>query len=393
MSKETPRFLYVGNHASYFIRHRLHIAKAFQSEGFEIHVAVPAQMDELGKSFEPDAVNQIHELGFLFHSIPFARRGTNPFHEINVLVKLIRLYRTVRPSIVYHATIKPVIYGGAVSRLTKIPAVLYTVSGLGYVFLAEGRKAAFLRRLVTLGYQFSFGHSNAHVFFENQDDRDVFVSQHIIRSDKCSVVKGTGIDFGNFCVAPEPEGDPVVMLPTRMLWDKGVGDFVEAASILKSSRVNARFVLVGDNDPGNPNSISHEQLKLWSDSGVVEWWGWTNEMASTLKKATLVCLPSYREGLPTAMMEGAAIGRALVATDVAGCREIVRHHENGLLVPPKDPHNLAEAFKTLLDDVELRRKFAKRARQIVETEFSADRVAQTKLSKGLELLQKSVKER
>jgi glycosyltransferase involved in cell wall biosynthesis len=201
------------------------------------------------------------------------------------------------------------------------------------------------------------------------------VASGIVSPERVRLIRGSGVDIERFAPTPEPVGMPVVMLPSRMLWDKGVGEFVESAQLLKSRGVVARFVLVGDSDPENPAAISVAQLESWRDSGVVEWWGRCEDMPQVLAQASIVCLPSYREGLPKALLEAAACSRPLVSCDVPGCREIVRHGENGLLVPLRDAMALAGAIEKLLGDPGLRAAMGKRGRSLVEAEFSESLVA------------------
>lgn len=381
------RFLYVGNNASYFILHRLHIARAFEHEGFDIHVAAPGVVDESAQQLVLNPVEKIQELGYTFHAIPFTRRGLNPLIEMRALVALYRLFRELRPDLVYTATIKPVAYGGVAARWARVPAVMHTITGLGYVFVGTGLKARLLRALVGRFYQLAFGHPNACVFFENPDDQATLVESGLVDIERTIVVGGAGVDVSKFTVTPERNGTsvPVVMLPSRMLWDKGIAEFVDAARQLNAQGVRARFVLVGGSDPGNPCAIPDEQLRAWHEEQTIEWWGWCQDMPGAYQQANIVCLPSYREGTPTVLVEAAASGRALIATDVPGCRQIVRHNDNGLLVPPRDTGALADAIKTLLENDVLRQRMATRARQIVESEFSTDIIASTKVSVALGL--------
>lgn len=190
-----------------------------------------------------------------------------------------------------------------------------------------------------------------------------------------------------FTPSPEPCGAPLVVLAARMIWDKGVGEFVKAAYQLRLSGVQARFVLVGEIDYGNPSAIPEAQMKAWQAEGFVEWWGYKTEMPEILSRAHIVCLPSYREGVPKVLIEAAACGRATIATDMPGCREIVRHEENGLLVPPRDASALAAAIERLVEDPALRTRFGARGRQIAEAEFSVERVVRDTLAIYRELLQ------
>ena len=210
--------------------------------------------------------------------------------------------------------------------------------------------------------------------FQNGDNRDLFLQKGIVSAEQVAVIRGVGVDLEQFSPRPEPSGITVVMLASRMLWEKGLQEFVTAAGKLREAGVMARFVLVGDPDPENPSSISHEQLRLWQESGLVEYWGHRNDMAVVLSQANVVCLPSYLEGFPKVLVEASACGRAIVTTDVPGCREIVRQGDNGFLVPPRDSDALASALHTLIYNPLLRSKMGARGREIAVWDFSEETI-------------------
>jgi len=363
-SLQMKRLLFVVNDASFFLMHLLPWARAARAEGYEIDVATP----------ERDVSARIQEEGFSFHPIPMSRQGMLVWEELSTVTSLFRLYRMLRPDLVVHVTIKPVLYGGIIARLAKAPAVVNAVVGLGYVFVARGHKARLLRTFVKLAYRFALGHPNTRVIFQNPDDRAAFLKDGLVNEAATVLIKGVGVDTTQFAPIPQPDGIPLAVLASRMLWHKGVGEFVEAAQTLLASGVRARFVLVGDSDPGNPSSVSTEQLKAWQQSGAVEWWGHRMDMSEVFAKAHIICLPSYREGMPKVLIEAAACGRPIVATDAPGCREIVRHNENGLLVAVRDSAALANALRRLIEDPELRRHMGVRGRQIAEKEFCVEKV-------------------
>jgi glycosyltransferase involved in cell wall biosynthesis len=214
------------------------------------------------------------------------------------------------------------------------------------------------------------------VVLQNPDDQRELVSAGAVSPDRITLIRGSGVDLSEFLIAPEPAGPPVVVLPSRLVWDKGVREFVDAASELRRNGVRARFALVGDRDPDNPTSVPPGQLEAWQASGIVEWWGHRHDMPSVFAESHLVCLPSYREGLPKVLLEAAASGRPIVTTDVPGCREVVRHGENGLLVPARSVGPLAHALRELIADPARRARFGRRGREIVEAEFSVERVVE-----------------
>lgn len=323
-----------------------------------------------------------------FRVIPWdiSRGSTNIFYEIRSLIQVIIAYRRVRADLVHHIGLKPVLYGGLASRFCARTPSINVMAGLGHVFASTSLKMRLLRRLVVLMLRGALGCNAARAVFENPDIRDRLVKGRVVPLRRTVVIRGVGVNLREFSPKIEPEGLPIVLLPSRMLWEKGIGDFVESAEALRVQRIPGRFVLVGGPDPANPTSIPEAQLLAWSRSGTVEWWGHRNDMASVFAQSQIVCLPSYAEGAPTVLIEGAACGRPLVATDVPGCREVVRRGENGLLVPPRNPRALAEAIATLLKDPVLRSRMGARGREIAVQEFSEERVVRETLALYCELL-------
>jgi glycosyltransferase involved in cell wall biosynthesis len=359
-----PCLLFVVNQAEFFLSHRLPLALAAKREGYDVHIATPISA----------GVAVIQAAGLTHHAVSFSRKGMHPFSELSSLGALFRLYRKLRPDIVHHVTIKPVIYGGAMARVAGVLAVVNAVSGLGYVFISRGLKAAFLRRTVRRAYRFALNHSNSRVIFQNNDDLELFTRDNLVRPQQAILVRGSGVDLKRFAPTKPAKGTPVVLFASRLLRDKGAREFVEAARALQSGGVQARFVLVGDVDPGNPASLSTDTVKGWHQERVIEWWGQREDMPAVFAQVHIVCLPSYREGLPKVLIEAAACGRPIVATDVPGCREIVRHNDSGLLVPAKDSRALANALRQLVTDPALRERMGRRGREIAAQEFGLERV-------------------
>lgn len=371
------RILYIVNDTNFFLSHRMPLALAAKSEGFDIHVATPLS----------DDVDKILSAGFTFHVIPLTRRGVHLWEELASVIALYRLYGKIKPDLVHLVTIKPVLYGGIAARFAGVTAVVSAVTGLGYVFIARGVKASLLRIVVKGIYRFALGHANGRVIFQNPDDRSSFWKSKLIDVSQTVLIKGSGVDMAQFSPTSEPPGPPLVVFAARMLWDKGVGEFVEAAKYLCDSGINARFALVGDTDSGNPAAVPKSQLESWQQSGVVEWWGQYTNMPMVFAQSHIVALPSaYGEGVPKVLIEAAASGRPIVTTDTPGCREIVRHGENGFLVPVRDVAALAEALRRLIENVELRRSMGARGREIAVAEFSVQRVVSETLDIYRQLL-------
>jgi glycosyltransferase involved in cell wall biosynthesis len=373
----SSKLLFVVNDARFFLTHRLPIARAALAAGYEVHVATPADA----------SAARIEQEGLRFHAIPISRHGRNPWRELQSLYQLYRLYRSLQPDLVHHVTSKPILYGGVAARIAKVGAVVNAISGLGYLFINQHLGTRALRWTVKHVYRLALGHTNTRGIFQNPDDRDLFVRDGLITTASTVIIKGSGVDLKLFAPTPDPDNHPpLVVLASRLLWDKGVGEFVEAARQLKAQGLMARFALVGDLDPGNPASVPRPQLDAWINAGIVEWWGQRDDIPAVFAQAQVVCLPSYREGLPKVLLEAAACGRPIVTTDMPGCREIVHAEENGLLVPVRDVPALAQALATLIADPALRARMGRRSREIAEHEFSVERVVAQTLDVYTELL-------
>lgn len=364
-----PRLLFVGNDGRTFVSHRIPVARAAQRAGYEVHVAVPAgPSDEL-----------LRAEGFFVHSLPLGRKSLNPFREVRTLLALRRLYRRIRPDIVHHLTVKPIVYGGMAARLAQVPSVVHAVTGLGFVYSSSKPLARFLRPVVSLGFRVAFGHPNVRTIFQNPDDRQRLLDEGL--DGNGIVILGSGVDPDAYPELPEPSGTPLVVLPARMLWGKGVAAFVEAARSLHAKGLLARFALVGDTDPGNPDAVPSVTLEQWQREGIVEWWGWRADMVDVFAQAHVVCLPtSYGEGVPRVLIEAASCGRAIVTTDTPGCREIVREGKNGRLVPVEDVNALAAAVEEMIRDPLLRQEFGVEGRRLVLAEFTIERVVSETLA-------------
>ncbi len=359
------RLLFVVNSAEFFLSHRLPLALGAVSAGLDVAVATPAGA----------GVEGIVSHGFLHHPIAMTRRGTHLWQEAVSVWQLAKLFRRIRPDIIHTVTIKPVLYGGIAARVVGSSAVVSAITGLGEVFIAQGIMAQIRRHAVMQGYRLALRHSRSRVIFQNPDDQAQFVEKRLVAPRHAVLIRGSGVDMASFPMTPEPDGAPVVMLAGRMLWSKGVAEFVAAARHLHAQNLNARFVLVGDTDPGNPQAIPASILAEWQQEGVIDWWGFRPDMAKVLAAAHVVVLPTYYgEGVPKVLIEGAALGRALVATDAPGCREIVHNERGGLLVPSKDVAALERAMVRLIGDTALRHTFGAYAAQLARAEFSVERV-------------------
>lgn len=370
------KLLFVVNDPGFFLSHRLPLALAADRAGYEVHVATANGKDS----------SRIEGQNLTFHPIPVNRSGTGLIREVRAISALFSLYARLRPDIVHHVTIKPVLYGGMVARMLHIPSAVYAITGLGYVFIADGFRARIRRYVIKLAYRLALDHCNSRAIFQNPHDEEFFVREHLVKPERTTLIRGSGVNLEEFFVSPEPAGAPIVLLASRMLWDKGVGEFVRAADILKRRGLEARFVLVGDTDSGNRTTIPERQLKEWHEAGTVEWWGQKENMPEIFASCHIVCLPSYREGLPKVLIEAAASGRPIVTTDMPGCNEIVKDQHNGVLVPVRDHLALADAITKLVENKELRQRMGHAGRQYVKSGFSVNDVIDSTLKIYRELL-------
>ncbi|HZD26346.1 MAG TPA: glycosyltransferase family 4 protein [Alphaproteobacteria bacterium] len=358
-----PRLLFLVNEALFFTTHRMPVALEAQARGCEVHVAAP---------FDAGPVEIIRSRGFHYHDLPLKRGGRSLRGEARLLAHFFRLLRRLRPGLVHHVSMKPVIYGGLASRLLKVPAAIHAVTGLGFLFIREDLSARLIRRAIMPLYRYALGHPNARVIFQNPDDLALFLRRRLVREKVTVMIRGCGVDLQQFHPAPLPEGPPIVMFPARIIGDKGVHEFIEAARRLRRQGMEARFVLVGRRDPDNPTDVPEDVVNGWVEEGLVEWWGYRTDMPAVLAQASVVCMPSYREGLPRGLIEAAACGAPIVTADVPGCREVVAHAVTGLLVPVRDGAATAAAIGRLLAEPETRQRMAQAARQRAEREFSVE---------------------
>lgn len=366
VSSRPGRVLLVVNGVSKFFTHRGGLALGLRARGWEVEMVVPADEDD----------GVIRDAGIRPHSVPLVRSSKSPVTESRTVLALSELYRQRAPTLVHHFTPKPVIYGGIAARLADVPGVVSSIAGLEYPFISDSVQARTLRALAALGYRLALSGDGNRVIFENTSDRDEFVGRGLADPSISRVIVGAGVDAEKFHPPERIEGPVRVLLAARMLRQKGVVEFVDAARRLRSEGVDARFLLAGDSDPTNPTSIEEEQLAAWDREPGIEWLGRFphGRMPALMRSVHVVSLPSYREGAPKVLLEAAASGRAIVTTDVPGCRDAVEPGRSGLLVPPRDPDALAEALGRLIRDRELRERMGRRGREIAVERFSIEHV-------------------
>lgn len=377
MSGASRKLLFLVTEDWYFVSHRLPIARAARDAGFD--VAVAARFDE--------HEHLIRREGFqLIPLRTLQRKSRQPLREAATIAELTAIYRREKPDIVHHVAIKPVLYGSIAAKLARVPAVVNAIAGLGFVFISGENKFSPLKEGVKLLYRAALLGPNTVTIFQNPDDRDQFVGSGLVAHDQTVLIRGSGVDITRFCSNDGLEGKPRIVFGARMLRDKGVGELAEAARILEQRQVDCEILLFGNPDPENPATVTKDELAKFCECSLLEWRGYTDDMAKTLMESHIACLPSYREGLPKFLLEAAACGLPIVATDVPGCREIVRDGESGFLVPARSAKPLADALQRLVERPRLRHEMGQRGRRMVEDELSEEAVVRQTLALYEEVL-------
>ncbi|CAG9169599.1 N, N'-diacetylbacillosaminyl-diphospho-undecaprenol alpha-1,3-N-acetylgalactosaminyltransferase [Cupriavidus pampae] len=360
----------IASFAESLIGFRGPLIAALQASGLDVHVAAP------GLPAGDPVRARLEAQGLTVHDVRMQRVGTNPLVDLGTTIQLYRLMRRIRPDCVMGYTIKPVIYGTLAAWLARVPRRFALITGLGYAFQQEGGG---MRELVQRMYAAALQRVRK-VFFQNPDDRDLFLERGILAADTPScVVNGSGVDVSAFSVAPLPGKTTRFLLIARLLGDKGVREFVEAARRVRAERSDATFVLVGWIDT-NPNAIAQDELDTWVRDGVVEYLGKLSDVRPAIAESTVYVLPSYREGTPRTVLEAMAMGRAVITTDAPGCRETVVDGDNGFLVPVKSVDALEVAMRRFLDDPDLATRMGRRAREIAEDKYDVNKVNAVMLS-------------
>ena len=366
-TREFPlkRLLFVVTEDWYFVSHRLYMATVAVKAGYKV-----ALLSKTSKYQE-----LIEESGIEVINWSLNRRSRNLISEFKAFREISAVIDRFKPDIVHSVALKPILYTALQLKRKNTYANIYALGGLGFVFSSSKLKAQILRSLLVVILRWVLGGERVRVILQNPDDFNLLLRLKVITNNKTRLIRGVGVDTNLFSPSPKLHDKPIVLLPARILWDKGIADFVEIANRMKSYEINVRFVLVGDPDPHNPESVSILQLEEWIKKGVIEWWGHKEEMQNIYQQATIVCLPSYREGLPKSLLEAASCALPIVTYDVPGCREVVIDGINGFLVPLKDENALLNAIKKLLDDASLCDKFGQAGRELVIRKFSQQKIA------------------
>jgi glycosyltransferase involved in cell wall biosynthesis len=343
-----------------FWSHRLSLALAAKQNGYD--VTLITKVNDLAGEIKSRGINVIN--------INFTRSSRFPITDLVNVYKLIKILKNEKPDIIHNVALKTILIGTIAALFSRNSVVVNAFTGLGYVFSSNQIQARLIRLIIIPVFKYLLRRDNCWTIFQNSDDMKLFRNLGMIQPEQSVLIRGSGVDTNEFKFTPDTNDIPVVMLASRMLWDKGVGEFVEASKRINQEKIKVKFVLVGDTDDANPMAIPESVLKEWAKDDCITWNGHSNTMPETLSSASIVCLPSYREGLPKVLLEAAAVGRPLIATDVPGCREIVRHNKNGMLVKLQDVESLYEAMKLMIKNKEKRTTMGKASREIVETELS-----------------------
>jgi len=356
----TPKALIVVSEDWYFLSHRLPLANRLKAEGYD--VCVVCRISEKG--------DEIENLGFKTKHVNFNREGISPGSALKTVSTLRAIYKQEKPDLVVHVALFTVLLGTMAALFSPVKKVFNMITGLGFVFISQSAKAKVIRTVVKTAFRVFSWSKRINMMVQNGDDQTLIGSFGFKKDKSLFLVRGSGVDGQHFHPAESYPQTPLVTFVGRLLWAKGVGEIIEAARILKKRGKSYRIALVGDIDAANPQSASEADLKNWQSEELVECWGRRSDIADIYRQSTIALLPSWREGLPKSLLEAAASGLSMIATDVPGCREIVRHEENGLLVTLKDPQSMADAIEKLVENPALCQQYGQAARKFVDEELN-----------------------
>lgn len=360
--------LYIANTSWYLYNFRRSLMEKMIELGYRVSAAAPWD----------DYSRRLEEVGIHYINLSMSRSSKNPFVDLILLLRLLNLYTRNKFDLIHHFTPKIVIYGSFAARVAGLKSVVNAVTGLGHTFAKKG----LLRYLVSKMYKVAFSGSS-HIIFQNPDNQKMFLQSKIVRRKATHLVKGSGVNTNHFSPGmnkTQLNNNVRFSLISRLIWDKGVREFVEAAKIVKEKCPSAHFDLIGNPDEGNPNAVSQRYLAKLKDVKAIRWTGHIDDVKTAIQNSDVIVLPStYGEGVPRALIEGASMAKALVTTNVPGCREIVDHNINGLIIPPNDVNALIDAMLKLANNPELRYQMGQKGRKKVLEEFDEKIVIQKTL--------------
>jgi len=384
--KDKVKIVYVVNHAAFFVSHRLPIALAAQDEGYEIDL-VTGQAGS--PSMEVLAVEKLKDAGFRHQRVSFSSASLNPVIELIGFIGLIKKIIEIQPTLIHCISPKGIIYGGLAARFSKTKNLVLAISGMGFAFTqgnSSNQLRSFISKIYSLLFAFVLKHPNLCVIVQNEDDLRVVSKLSNLDLARIRLIPGSGVELEKFIDSKIEAKAPIILFPARMLWDKGVREFIEAAKRLKELMPEWRCILAGAADYQNPTSVPAKLLEQLNAKQAIEWVGHVDDMTPYFCEASIVCLPSYREGIPKCLLEGAAAGCAIVTTDTIGCKEAILPGKSGLLVPVRDSEALKNALYLLMCDRELRESFGRTGRDLAINKFGLDVVIKSTLSIYKDLL-------
>jgi glycosyltransferase involved in cell wall biosynthesis len=373
------KILILVNTLSFLISHRIDVIEAAKDNGYKVIVAY----GELGNT----KTSILSKYGVDYLQVPLKRRSINPFKEIWSFFSICRIFYKHKPDIVHLITIKAYLYGGIAARLMRVPGVVSAIAGLGIFFNKNNWLNFFFQKIVYLIFYLAFRHPNQKVIVQNLEDKKTLIKFISLNSKKILLFRGSGVNLSKFTNLKEKNDAITICCASRLLHEKGIFDFVSAAKIIKKKNINAKFLLAGDLDPDNPTSLNNQDLQNIIEEKVVEVLGYQKDIPALYARSHIICLPSfYGEGLPKALIEAAAASRAVVTTDVPGCRDAIILNKTGLLVPAKDPQKLADALQWLIENPKKRYEMGKAGRKFAEKEFPIEKIVQNHLNIYQELI-------
>ena len=358
------KILYIINVDWFFISHFLPIGEEVLKRGYDVHIACGIT----------DKQEYLESFGFIVHPLSISRSGTSVILALKTILEIYKVIQLLKPDIVEFFTIKPVLYGGIVSRFFSIPKKVFYITGLGYVFMAKGLKGFIVRNIVKMMYKLAISGKNNSIITENIFDKGLINSLKTVDKKQIKIIKGAGVNLTQYKHLEESNQNIRVTMACRLLKDKGVTEYIEAAKILISKGIDVEFELYGDVDIHNPATLTNKDLEKIRKEGFVSIYGFTSDIANIFSKTNIVVLPSYREGLPKVLIEAAACGRAVVTTNVPGCRDAIEINKTGLLCEVKNTQDLAEKIKRLIVDEELRHGMGRAGRELAQREFDIEKV-------------------
>jgi len=355
------KILFIISEESYFISHRLNLAIEALENGYKVGI-----LCNRGKN-----TTLLKDKGIEVYNFSLSRTSLSPVNHIQTIIQISKTFKLYQPDLIHAVAIKPVIFSSIVTKFQDIDSRVFALGGMGFIFSSNKFLAKLLRPFVVLFLKYCLSGGKTRLIMQNKDDCKTVWDLKLIQENKTRLIEGAGVDTNLFMPKEEKlKKIPTIILPARLLWDKGIREFVEAAKIIKSKSIAARFILVGSQDIHNPENIELEVIEKWVDKELIEYWGFSDDMPKIMSEASIVCLPSYREGLPKVLIEAASCAKPIVTTNVPGCKEVVSHGLNGYLVKVRESRDLAIRLEELIIDKNLRHSMGQEGRKIVLNRFA-----------------------